>query len=130
MQRLIWIALSLSFLIPAGCRRSQEPPRAPLHGKITYNGNPVAFGTITFAPDFKKGSKGMFGTAEIQNGEYRTDPDFGITEGPMMLHVQIFDAKPPANKMIANIVDYPLNVAGASTQDLALTANDIKPIRP
>jgi hypothetical protein len=129
VMKLRW-ALALGCAVLAGCGVGQ-PKRAPLHGKVTYEGTPVAFGVLIFTPDAARGNKGVFGTAEIRDGVYETSPDYGPTPGPMLVNIQVYDARPPDNRMVALIPDYPVEIgSGTSSWDFNLTAGDVKPIRP
>jgi hypothetical protein len=122
--------LALACMVLAGCSDPAQPQRAPLHGKVTFEGKPVAFGVIIFTPDSAKGNKGVFGNAEIADGEYHTSPDYGPTPGPMLVTIQVYDSKPPDNHLIALIPDYAIEIGSATSEyDLNLTANDVKPIK-
>ena len=113
----------------AGCGPSY-PTGTHLKGTLTYEGKPVAYGVINIAPDTLKGNKGVFGVAEVRDGEYQTNPDYAPTLGPVIVNVQVYDGPPPNNKMIANIMEYPVEIPpGSSTWDFQLTAKDIKKIR-
>jgi hypothetical protein len=54
-----------------GCGRS-GPERFNVSGKVTFQGQPVPAGTISFLPDGGKGNKGPAGFAYIDNGYYDT----------------------------------------------------------
>jgi hypothetical protein len=123
-----WI-LAMGLVVMAGCG-SPRPNRSPLQGKVTYEGNPVVYGLVIFNPDTEKGNKGVFGTAEINDGVYQTNPDYGPTLGAMRVNVQVYDSKPPANHMLVNIPDLAADIpSGTSTWDFQLTAKDVKPIK-
>jgi hypothetical protein len=125
----VWV-LAVVCVALVGCG-SLESKRVPLQGKVTYEGKPVAYGMVLFGPDTTKGNKGLFGTAEIHDGVFQTSPDYGPTPGPMIVNVQVYDAQPPANHMLANIIDMAIDIpSGITTWDLNLTAQDIKPIHP
>src|SRR5262245_57116178 len=124
-MKLAWV-LVVACVVSIGCGAPQ-PKRAPLQGKVTYEGLPVAYGVMIFTPDSSKGNKGVFGTAEIRDGVYQTSPDFGPTPGPMLVNVQVYDAPPPENRMLANIIDIAADIpSGTTTRDFNLAAKDIK----
>jgi hypothetical protein len=123
MKRAFVFAVVCGMLVGCG----SQPKRVALEGKVTYEGKPVARGTLFFNPDAARGNKGVFGVAEISNGEYHTNPDYGLTPGPVLVTVQVFDAQ---DHMLANIIDVPADISSeATSQDFHLTARDIKPIR-
>jgi hypothetical protein len=85
---------------------------------------------INFGPDAAKGNKGVYGVAEVRNGEYQTSPDYAPTLGPIIASIQVYNAPPPDNKMIANIREYFIEIPhGSSTWDFNLTAKDIKAVK-
>lgn len=55
-----WLVLGLLILLASGCRRG--PAMAPASGKVTYNGQPLKFGSVTFQP-----SSGQPARGEIQS---------------------------------------------------------------
>ena len=71
----ITVLLLLCFV--AGCAEKLMP----VSGKVTYNGEPVKSGVITFVPDFSKGNNGGGTAAEIIDGEYTLKSEFGILGG-------------------------------------------------
>jgi hypothetical protein len=126
--------MRLAFVLAFGCVAlvgcgSSQPPRSSFEGKVTYEGKPVAYGMVFFNPDTARGNKGVFGVAEINDGVYRTNPDYGPTAGPMLVTVQVYDAKPPGNQRLANIIDIAIDYSPKTTPpEFHLTAKDIKPI--
>ncbi len=63
-------------------------------GKVTYKGQPVPKGYITFAPDGSKGNKGPGGLAMIVNGDYRTEAGKGVVGGAYQIRIIGMDGKP------------------------------------
>lgn len=55
----------------AGCSGG-GPPRFHASGNVTYGGQPVPAGSVTFVPDTSKGNSGPAVSAEIKNGKYNT----------------------------------------------------------
>lgn len=120
--RWAWLVACVAL---AGCGESQ-PERANLRGKVTFEGKPVSYGIMNFGPDIQKGNKGTFGTAEIHDGEYETSPDYGPTPGPLIVSIQVFNAEPPNNRMMALIPRYSVDIpSGTATWDFKLTAKDV-----
>ena len=64
-----------------------------MKGTVTYNGPPLAVGTITFVPTGKKGIKCG---ERIENGHYQIDPPFRPMPGPH--RVEIRSDKPTGKK--------------------------------
>ena len=115
--------------VVAGCGPA-HPTGTPLKGTVTYEGKPVAYGMMNIAPDTLKGNKGVFGVAEIRDGEYQTSPDYAPSLGPVIVSVQVYDGPPPDNKLIVNIMEYPTEIPpGSSTWNLDLTAKHVKVIK-
>jgi hypothetical protein len=134
MRELCLIAIIVGLLVVSlstiGCG-SDEPRRDTVRGKVTYEGKPVVHGTLTLHPDHAKGNKGAFGVAEIKNGVYETNPDYGVTLGPLLVTFTIFDGMPPNNKMIANIRDYPVDISSSAPEtNFNLSAKDVKEFKP
>ncbi len=74
----------------AGC---SSGGRTGVEGRVTYAGEPIAVGTITFIPT---GGKGIKCGARIENGHYQVEPRFGPVPGPH--RVEIHWAKPTGKK--------------------------------
>lgn len=113
----------------AGCGPTY-PTGTHLKGSLTYEGTPVVYGVINFAPDTVKGNKGVFGVAECRDGQFQTNPDYAPTLGPVIVNIQVYDGPPPNNKMIANIMEFPVEIPpGSLSWDFKLSAKDIKKIK-
>lgn len=128
MKRALVFGLMLGSVLLSGCGRS-KPPRSSFEGKVTYEGRPVVYGLLYFTPDSARGNKGVFGVAEINDGVYETNPDYGPSPGPMLVTVHVYNAKPPGNRSVANIVDLPVDFSSpTASRDFHVTAKDVKPI--
>ncbi|MBA4191652.1 MAG: hypothetical protein C0467_27040 [Planctomycetaceae bacterium] len=129
-MKCVWWAVAVGAVAAlAGCGPTY-PTGTPLKGTLTYEGNPVAYGLINIAPDTMKGNKGVFGVAEVRDGEYQTSPDYAPTLGPVIVSVQVYDSPPPNNKMIANIMEYPVEIPpGSASWDFKMTAKHVKTIK-
>jgi hypothetical protein len=62
---LVLVVVSLSLL---GCRDDGLPKRAPVSGKVTYNGTPLAHATINFYPE-QSGERVSVGETD-EKGEF------------------------------------------------------------
>ncbi|WP_020472584.1 hypothetical protein [Zavarzinella formosa] len=64
------LSLSLTLftvILASGCNSGPEDKRSEVTGKVTYNGSPLAEGTITF----DSGDGAVPGSAEIRDGAYK-----------------------------------------------------------
>jgi hypothetical protein len=62
--------ITIALLVGAGCHGRPEP-RAAVHGRITYKGDPLCAGVIVFVPDTSRGFRGPLAHAEIHaDGRY------------------------------------------------------------
>lgn len=80
------VTVALVVVTMAGCSESIDRPRTfPVSGKVTYKGQPVTKGTITFQPD-----EGQASVADIQtDGTYRLST-FGEGDGAVAGHYRIY----------------------------------------
>jgi hypothetical protein len=128
-MKCAWCVGAVAVVVLAGCGPTY-PTGTPLKGTLTYEGRPVAYGLINIAPDTVRGNKGVFGVAEVRDGEYQTSPDYAPTLGPVIVSVQVFDGPPPNNKMIANIMEFPTEIPPGSTSwDFKLSAKDVRTVK-
>lgn len=89
----IAVATVLAFLA-AGCGGSSNgPERYRVQGKVTYNGEPVPAGRISFEPDASLGNKGPGSLIEFSNGGYRTPSDRGIVGGAYVVRIEGYDGE-------------------------------------
>ncbi len=83
--RYLWI-IGLGLLM--GCGHGSEIPRASVSGKVSYQGQPIADGTIRFVPI--KGTKGPVAGAEIKDGVYQVVVAGGVPLGTHRVEIQAF----------------------------------------
>jgi len=76
-----------------GCATKPQP--AQLSGKVTFKGQPVPAGFISFAPDVAKGGLGGIRVLQIKDGVYDSSKEHepGIKPGPYFLRISGFDGK-------------------------------------
>ncbi len=94
-------ACCLSLLIHSGCSRRQDgPPRYDVKGTVTYKGEPLEAGRITFAPDHTKENRGPVGYAEVKHGKYDTSirGSKGAVSGPLIVYITGYDYSGAANE--------------------------------
>jgi hypothetical protein len=92
---VVWFGLACLLFAPGcGGGSSSDVPRTELSGKATFDGKPIPFGEVVFAPDTTKGNKGPGATAPITNGEYKTQPGKGPVAGPQKVKVSGYNESP------------------------------------
>jgi hypothetical protein len=81
------------FVLSIGVLGCSSGDRMGVEGRVTYAGEPLPLGSITFIPESEKAIKSG-GT--ITNGRYSIEPRFGLMPGPH--RVEIRWAKPTGKK--------------------------------
>ena len=56
--------------LASGCGRSTGPERYDVRGAVSFRGEPVPSGTITFEPDLSKANSGPVSVIPIVDGKY------------------------------------------------------------
>lgn len=91
-------AVLLSLVALSGCG-PDNPETATVHGKVTYNGQPVPGGGLTFAPVAETGSSespGKPASAQIQQDGTYTLGTYGEADGAVVgKHKVTFQPPPP-----------------------------------
>src|SRR3954468_1358512 len=74
-----------------GC--SSKPKPAQLSGMVTFNGQPVPAGYVSFTPDVEKGNKGQLRVFQIKDGVYDSAKEAspGINPGGYYVRIGGFD---------------------------------------
>lgn len=80
-------------LLALGC--SSKPPPSQISGKVTFKGEPVPAGWISFTPDVAKGGLGQVQLFQINDGVYdsSTQSPPGIVPGSYLIRIAGFDGK-------------------------------------
>ncbi|EAQ81268.1 hypothetical protein [Blastopirellula marina] len=93
MLRILKCAFSLSFITTAVafCGCGGPTTGTQIHGHVTYDGQPLEAGSISFEADASKQNSGLAAYAPIVGGEFITNPEFGVSEGAYVVRVM-----PPA----------------------------------
>jgi len=81
MQRVRWTALLIGMALLTGC---SSDGRTGVEGTVTYDGQPIPVGTITFLP---VGEGGIKCGGRIENGHYEVEPRFGPMPGPHRVEI-------------------------------------------
>jgi hypothetical protein len=115
-------------VLGAGC--SKQVKTGQLSGKVTFKGNPVPAGYISFLPDSSAGNLGKVKVVQIKDGAYNTanETDPGIFPGPTVIRIAGFDGKPQKGfsqgKQIFNPHEIKAALAdGTSTMDFTVPAS-------
>lgn len=83
-----WSLCILFAVLICGCGGKKNPPgRYDLSGTVTYDGQPVPIGVVSFAPDTKNGNQGPGSTGDIVDGQYKTRPGKGVVGGPYVVTI-------------------------------------------
>jgi hypothetical protein len=119
------VALGVVLALTAGC--GTQAKMVQLKGKVTFKGQPVPAGWISFMPDSTKGNQGSVKLAQIKDGIYDTAlaADPGVVPGPMVIRIAGFDGKVVPRfgqgKQIFNIYEFQDTFAeGSATKDFTV----------
>lgn len=119
VQKMLLLGCLLG-LVGCGGGAGDGPPRYRVHGKVTYKGQPVAKGTITFgAMDAKTGTPDA---ASINNGSYTVER--GLAAGDYVVVVEeVSPSLREADKAKSALPKstIPTKYAVAKTSDLKFT---------
>ena len=87
--RVVWCAPGLLAVALAGCGPGHGLDLGRVHGKVTYKGEPVRYGTVFFVPDTSKGtdSPSAMGTIK-EDGTYILSTDSG-GDGALVGHHKV-----------------------------------------
>ncbi|MCA9205406.1 MAG: hypothetical protein KDA59_20280 [Planctomycetales bacterium] len=126
-------ALFVAVVLMIGCGGDSGPTRYEVSGTVTYQGQPVPKGFVTFSPDTSQGNSGPGGGAEIVDGHYETAAGKGVIGGPHQVRIVGYDGIPismegeeltdgqPLFTPYITTIDFP---AEDSTQDFTIPSGD------
>ena len=78
-MRLLRLAVVVAV---CGCGKSTPPPEAKVEGRVTFQGQPVAGGTVVFVPDRDRGFEGKPIRAETgPDGTFRLNGGAAVPPG-------------------------------------------------
>jgi hypothetical protein len=114
--------------LTAGCSGSR-PKTIQLSGKVTFKGQPVPAGYLSFLPDASQGGRGEVRVVQIKDGVYDSsrEKNPGLYPGPTLIRIGGFDGKPlhrfPQGKQIFNPYEvHEIVAAGTKDFDVPATA--------
>jgi hypothetical protein len=103
-----FVAIALTVGLAVGCSGNDGPRRYQVSGQITFRGQPVPVGVMSFEPNTAEGNHGPGGSGTIKDGNYVTTPGFGVVGGPYIIRITGFDGKPiPGGDMIEGAQLFP-----------------------
>ena len=88
------LLLGLGLLL--GCGHGSEIQRVIVAGKVSYQGQPIADGSILFVP--ARGTKGPQAGAQIADGAYRVTAGGGVPVGMHRVEIQAYRAATGTNR--------------------------------
>lgn len=122
MPMLLRLAAAVIVLLATGC--SSAPPLAQLSGKVTFKGQPVPAGFISFTPDAAAGTLGHVRALQVKDGAYDSakEREPGLPPGKYFIRISGFDGvRIPLygqGKQIFNEIEDTFTVPeGTSTKD-------------
>lgn len=99
MRRIIGLILvvMVAAMLTEGCSQTTGPQRHDVRGTVTFRGQPVPSGTITFEPDLSLANSGPVSVIPITAGAYDSlelrRP--GPLAGPLVVRIAGFPAPDP-----------------------------------
>ena len=89
-KHCVWLSV-LAVVVLVGCDQGRiEPPRVPIHGDVTMDGQPAQEGEVRFVPTGEEGgpARGSF-KATIKDGQYQVETAGGLQEGSYRVEVEV-----------------------------------------
>jgi hypothetical protein len=83
---LLTITLALGLASLLGCGAASAPERVAVSGKVQFDGQPLATGTITFIPE----GRGTAASGQITSGEFRIPENQGPSPGKCRVEILSF----------------------------------------
>lgn len=91
-----------------GCNFGNDSlERYELSGAVTYDGKPIPYGEISFAPDTAKGNSGPGAVATILEGAYHVTGEKGLIGGPHVITVTGYTGVPDNAAVMAGTASQP-----------------------
>lgn len=88
-RRAVATGCVLMTAMVTGCSGETGPQRYRVQGTVTYDGQPLQFGRISFVPDAARGTKGPPGYALVREGRFDTNASNGKGTVPGAIRVLI-----------------------------------------
>lgn len=88
---VVSLSLCAVVLLLTGCGGSDGPAKFHIEGSVSFEGEPVPAGEISFEPDGSQGNTGPGTIVPIINGRYDSSAEGGIIGGPMIARIVGYD---------------------------------------
>jgi hypothetical protein len=125
MNRQCWCTpvLLTAALVLCGCGSNSGLSLGRVQGKVTFKGEPVKYGTVSFIPDSAKGTEGPIAMGNIKDdGSFiisTSDAGDGAVVGHHKISVVGLDPTPvPGERPVPNAEESPLDVMKARAKGL------------
>jgi hypothetical protein len=119
-------AACLSLLALLGCGKATGPEFAPVTGRVTINGQPLAAGTIHFVPDESQVTSGPMSTGVVQADGSFSLRGPGRHDGAMVGNHRVYlTAPPPEIGPTPIVVDGEVVIQEPTRGAAAITAQQI-----
>lgn len=111
------LCLSIGTVLFTGCGKSSGLQKSEVSGKVTYNGEPIRDGDISFQPD--QGTAGPPSSGTIKNGVYRLDGEWGLAAGTYKVKINAYRPAAPggSNMLPGGLLDKPPETPGVPARD-------------
>jgi hypothetical protein len=76
-------AVAVAIVCLSGCGGAPAQNRAPVEGEVSFDGKPLAKGTVTFTPE----KQGTSGSGDIVDGQFKIAADRGPSPGPCRVEI-------------------------------------------
>lgn len=87
---MLLIGVSSMVFVASGCSKAKTLEKMAISGEVTYNGEPLESGEISFKP--AEDSKVPPAAAIISRGEYKAEGRAGIAAGTYRVEIRAYDA--------------------------------------
>ena len=85
--------LPAAIVLMAGCGPDDGLQRVRMHGRVTYQGEPVMDGQIRFSPE--PDTEGPLSIAKVVGGKYTYDAQGGVPAGTHRIRIRAWDPNLP-----------------------------------
>lgn len=92
LNRWLCIILGFSAITLGGGCDAKRPGRAVITGSVSYRGEPIQQGRITFFP--QQGTNAPLAGTVIENGKYRVDSKGGAVVGNYIVKITAYRPRP------------------------------------
>ncbi|MEW4564447.1 hypothetical protein AB1K70_18045 [Bremerella sp. JC770] len=108
-------------VLSIGCGLNADgPSRYEVSGTVTFDGQPLPYGEITFAPDGSRGNQGPGAVVPIENGVYHVDAKKGVIGGPHVVSITGYSASPTSGAVVAASQSQPKRLFATYTESVNL----------